>query len=176
MDGAKKEPAFDASLEKFTIVLLGAPAVGKSALTLRMVTDNFVKDNDPTIEDIYTKRITVDGRECVLSMRGTCVIIAGIVDTAGNDDFSVLVDGWIGEGDGFLLVFSITDLKGYNMLNTKRARILKVKEKSAPPMLLIGNKCDMATQRMVKQTEAKAQGDSWKIEYMETSAKVNEAR
>ncbi len=95
-----------------------------------------------------------------------------IVDTAGNDDFSVLVDGWIGEGDGFLLVFAINDAKGFNVLNAKRSRILKVKEKAAPPMLLIGNKCDLADQREVKTQDAKTQADGWKIPYMETSAKV----
>lgn len=95
------------------------------------------------------------------------------MDTAGNDDFSVLVDGWIGEGDGFLLVFSITDLKGYNIVGTKRARILKVKEKAAPPMLLIGNKCDLADQRAVKQADAKTMADGWNIDYLEASAKVS---
>ena len=69
MSKIKAEANYDPSLEKFTIVLLGGPAVGKSALTLRMVTENFVKDYDPTIEDIYTKKITVDGKDCVLSKR-----------------------------------------------------------------------------------------------------------
>lgn len=68
--GVRGDVAYDPSLEKFTIVLLGGPAVGKSALTLRMVTENFAKDYDPTIEDIYTKKITVDGKECVLSTIG----------------------------------------------------------------------------------------------------------
>jgi GTPase SAR1 family protein len=63
----KTDVQYDPKMEKHTIVLLGGPAVGKSALTLRMITENFVKEYDPTIEDIYTKKITVDGRECVLS-------------------------------------------------------------------------------------------------------------
>jgi small GTP-binding protein len=99
-------------------------------------------------------------------------MILEIVDTAGNDDFSVLVDGWIGEGDGFLLVFSIIDSKGYNILNSKRARIVKVKEKAVPPMILIGNKCDLSDQRVVASADAKALAESWNSEYLETSAKV----
>ena len=54
--------------EKDKIVVLGGPGVGKSALTLRLVTENFVKDYDPTIEDRYTKKLTVDGKECTLSI------------------------------------------------------------------------------------------------------------
>jgi small GTP-binding protein len=57
----------EAPVSEFKIVLLGGPAVGKSALTLRMITQNFVKDYDPTIEDTYRKEITLDGEPCVLS-------------------------------------------------------------------------------------------------------------
>ena len=84
----------------------------------------------------------------------------------------MLVDGWIGEGDGFLLVFSIIDQKGYNIVETKRSRILKVKEKGLPPMLLIGNKCDLAQSRVVEESDAQDLAKTWKIEYLETSAKV----
>ena len=165
---ATKE-TFDPNLEKFTIVLLGGPSVGKSALTLRMVTENFVKDYDPTIEDIYLKKIVVDGMECGLS---NSLSIIGIVDTAGNDDFAVLVDSWINEGDGFLLVFSIIDRKSFGILETKKGRILKMKEHGTPPMLLLGNKCDLEHQRAVNKEEAEGIANSWKMEYLEVSAKV----
>ncbi len=84
----------------------------------------------------------------------------------------MLVDGWIAEGDAFFLVFAINDSKGFSILNSKRTRILKVKEKGAPPMFLIGNKCDLVEQRTIKTEEAKTLADSWKVEYIETSAKV----
>ena len=64
----KTDVKVDPNMENYIIVLLGGPAVGKSALTLRMIHGNFVKDYDPTIEDIYTKQITVDGADCVLSI------------------------------------------------------------------------------------------------------------
>jgi GTPase SAR1 family protein len=34
---------------EYKIVVLGAGSVGKSALTIRLVTDNFLSDYDPTI-------------------------------------------------------------------------------------------------------------------------------
>eukprot|EP00826_Nyctotherus_ovalis_P064328 TRINITY_DN9433_c0_g3_i6.p2 TRINITY_DN9433_c0_g3~~TRINITY_DN9433_c0_g3_i6.p2 ORF type:complete len:173 (+),score=53.57 TRINITY_DN9433_c0_g3_i6:176-694(+) len=169
MPKTKEEEKYDPSLEQFTIVVLGGPAVGKSALTLRMITENFVREYDPTIEDIYTKKVTVDGIDCVLS---TVVCQVEIVDTAGNDDFSVLVDGWINQGDGFLLVFSIVEQKGFRILESRRAKILKVKESSTPPMLLVGSKCDLESQRVISREEAKTMARDWNLEYMETSAKV----
>src|SRR5690242_20546403 len=41
--------------KKYVIAVLGAAAVGKSAITLRYVSNKFVRDYDPTIEDYYTK-------------------------------------------------------------------------------------------------------------------------
>lgn len=45
------------------IVMLGSGAVGKSALTIRYVSDQFVDNYDPTIEDSYRKMITVKGKK-----------------------------------------------------------------------------------------------------------------
>jgi GTPase SAR1 family protein len=41
--------------------MLGAAAVGKSAITLQYVENKFVKDYDPTIEDYYNKTAIIDG-------------------------------------------------------------------------------------------------------------------
>jgi GTPase SAR1 family protein len=42
--------------------MLGAGAVGKSSLTIRYVSDQFVDNYDPTIEDSYRKMIKVKGK------------------------------------------------------------------------------------------------------------------
>ena len=83
-----------------------------------------------------------------------------------------MIEGWIGEGNAFLLVFSIIDKGGYDILKSRHGRILKVKENASPPMLLIGNKCDLEDQRVVQKEDAEERAKSWKMEYLETSAKV----
>lgn len=40
------------SENNFKIVILGGGAVGKSALTIRLITDNFLEEYDPTIEGL----------------------------------------------------------------------------------------------------------------------------
>ena len=39
----------DSNELEYKIVVLGAGGVGKSALTIRLVTDNFLEEYDPTI-------------------------------------------------------------------------------------------------------------------------------
>lgn len=58
--------------------MLGSGAVGKSALTIRLVTDNFLDEYDPTIEDSYRKQAVIDNTIALLD----------ILDTAGQDEFS----------------------------------------------------------------------------------------
>ena len=84
-----------------------------------------------------------------------------------------MMDMWISFGEGFLLVFAINDHESFDLLKGKYERILKGKHGVACPILLVGNKQDLANERKVQFDEAKKLADSWKINYMETSAKTN---
>ena len=80
---------------------------------------------------------------------------------------------WISFGEGFLLVFAINDKESFSLLKGKHDRVLKGKHGVKCPILLVGNKQDLENGRQVTYSEAKAQADSWGIEYIETSAKTN---
>jgi GTPase SAR1 family protein len=84
-----------------------------------------------------------------------------------------MMDMWINFGEGFLLVFAIDDRESFELISKKRERILKGKHGADTPMVLVGNKIDLANKRKVTTEEAKRLADSWKIEYIETSAKNN---
>jgi small GTP-binding protein len=96
-----------------------------------------------------------------------------ILDTAGEEDYQNMMDMWISFGEGFLLVFAINDKESFTLLKGKHDRVLKGKHRVKCPILLVGNKQDLENERQVTYAEAKAQADSWGIEYMETSAKTN---
>ena len=85
--------------ENYKVVVLGGGGVGKSAITLQMVNGYFVPMWDPTIEDRYIREIQVDGAVCQME----------ILDTAGQDEFKSIRDIYYRCGDGFILVYSITD-------------------------------------------------------------------
>ena len=47
--------------KEYQIAVLGAGGVGKSAFTVQFVTNHFVDEYDPTIEDTYRKQVHVPG-------------------------------------------------------------------------------------------------------------------
>jgi GTPase SAR1 family protein len=99
-------------------VVLGSGGVGKSALTFRLITDSFVVGYDPTIEDDYRKQITIDGQ----------VERLDILDTAGQEEYNSMRDMWYQSGEGFLLVYSITNRSTFEELDEVYKEILMAKD------------------------------------------------
>ena len=95
-----------------------------------------------------------------------------IENTGGDEDYQNSLD-MISLRDGFLLVFAINDKNSFDLIPSKIERIIKVKHDEASPMILVGNKQDLANKREVSYDEAKKLADSWNIEYIETSARNN---
>merc|ERR1712096_125705 len=93
-----------ATFEQVQLVVMGPAGVGKSALTVRLVTGDFVSDYDPTIEDSYTTNVEIkEGQHAGKN------VLFDILDTAGQEEYGALQDQWIREGEGFVLVYSIDD-------------------------------------------------------------------
>jgi GTPase KRas protein len=112
-------------------------------------------------EDSYRKLVSIDGEGAQLD----------ILDTAGQDDFVTMQDQWMRDGKGFLLVYSITSRSTFEHIATLRDKILRTKNASQVPMVLVGNKCDLEGDRVVSAAEAKAFADKFSMPFFETSAK-----
>ena len=52
-------------------------------------------------------------------------------------------------GEGFLLVFSVTDRNSFEELLRFHKQILRVKDRDEFPMLMVGNKADLEHNRTV---------------------------
>lgn len=46
----------------YKIVIVGEGGVGKSALTIQFLQNEFLEDYDPTIDDNYRKQVVIDGK------------------------------------------------------------------------------------------------------------------
>lgn len=54
-------------------------------------------------------------------------------------------------GEGFLLVYSITSRQSFEEITTFQQQILRVKDKDYFPMVVVGNKCDLESEREVSR-------------------------
>lgn len=76
------------------------------------------------------------------------------------------------QGQGFLLVFSITSMSSLNELSELREQIIRIKDDEKVPLVIVGNKSDLEEDRAVPRARAFALSQSWgNAPYYETSAR-----
>jgi Ras-related protein Rap-2C len=155
------EGYFTHKMREYKVVVLGSGGVGKSALTVKFVSGTFMEKYDPTIEDFYRKEIEVDGAPSVLE----------ILDTAGTEQFASMRDLYIKNGQGFVIVYSITSLQTFQDIKSMKENIARVKGSDRVPILLVGNKNDLEHQREVHTTEGYSLAQEWSCPFLEASAK-----
>jgi len=146
----------------YKLVVLGDGGVGKTALTIQLCLNHFVETYDPTIEDSYRKQVVIDDQPCVLE----------VLDTAGQEEYTALRDQWIRDGEGFLLVYSISSRSTFERVERFREQIFRVKDHENVPLMLVGNKCDKVTEREVSREEGYHMARRLCCDFIETSAKT----
>lgn len=76
------------------------------------------------------------------------------------------------QGQGFLLVFSITSMSSLHELSELREQITRIKDDENVPIVIVGNKSDLEEDRAVPRARAFALSQTWgNAPYYETSAR-----
>eukprot|EP00695_Tsukubamonas_globosa_P000677 TRINITY_DN159_c0_g1_i4.p1 TRINITY_DN159_c0_g1~~TRINITY_DN159_c0_g1_i4.p1 ORF type:complete len:237 (-),score=87.62 TRINITY_DN159_c0_g1_i4:55-765(-) len=148
------------------VIILGDSGVGKTSLMNQYVNKKFSNQYKATIgADFLTKEVMVDDR----------LVTMQIWDTAGQERFQSLGVAFYRGADSCVLVFDVTSAKTFENLDSWRDEFLIQAGPSDPdnfPFVVIGNKTDMESQRVIPQKRAlawcQAKGN---IPYFETSAK-----
>ncbi|VDM36886.1 unnamed protein product [Toxocara canis] len=170
MAAVKRPPDDDSKLPTYKLVVIGEGGVGKSSLTIQFFQacilstlqfKQFVDYYDPTIEDQYIIHCEVDGQW----------VIMDVLDTAGQEEFSAMREQYMRSGRGFLLVYSVTDIRSFEETPKLYEQVLRVKDKTEYPVLLVANKIDLVNQRKVTEQQGRELADRLKVPYIETSAK-----
>ncbi|XP_056219923.1 GTP-binding protein Rheb-like [Seriola aureovittata] len=142
------------------IAVLGYRSVGKSSLTIQFVEGQFVDSYDPTIENTFTKTMTVNGQEYNLQL----------VDTAGQDEYSIFPQSYTIDVDGYILIYSVTSYKSFEVVRVIHEKLLDmVGNVQVVILLLLLLLC-----RVISFEEGKALAESWNAAFLESSAKENQ--
>lgn len=89
-----------------------------------------------------------------------------------TEEYTALRDQWIRDGEGFLIVYSITARSTFERVERFRDQIFRVKDVTEVPLILVGNKSDKVTEREVSREEGYQMAKRLNCEFIETSAKT----
>nr|XP_025969989.1 ras-related and estrogen-regulated growth inhibitor-like [Dromaius novaehollandiae] len=150
------------------LVVLGQGAVGKTALTVRFITRRFIGDYDPTLEMIYRHVAVIDGD----------MVHFEILDTAGQEEDSLQIEEKIKWGDGFAVVYSVTDRCSFDevvrlcfLVNHLHGSPKRPAGADQPPVVLVANKKDLQYDRMVSTEEGQSLAKALKLPFYEISTR-----
>jgi Ras-related protein Rap-1B len=76
-------------------------------------------------------------------------------------------------GDGYLLVYSITDDTTFAKVDRLREEILRAQNGRMVPIFLVGTKADLKADRAVSEKERLAKARAWNCQSFEISAKTD---
>ena len=145
----------------FKVIVVGAGKVGKTSLTIRFAEDRFRESYLPTLGvDFMTKNLTVKEANVKLQLW----------DTGGQEFVMSLLPFYFSGAAGGVLVYDITNRNSFNSLDYWLKQIRQ--NAGDVPVVLAGNKVDIADQRKVSTEEAQTFAADKKLLYLETSAKT----
>ncbi|KAA8910221.1 hypothetical protein TRICI_004239 [Trichomonascus ciferrii] len=144
------------------IAIVGSSAVGKSSITVQFVEKHFVESYYPTIENQFSKSIKYKGIEYTTE----------IIDTAGQDEFSIMNQKHLIGIHGYVLIYSIASRSSFDMIPIIRDKILNATGTETLPMVIVGNKTDLdESQRQITFDEGQQMAQGLGLPFVETSAK-----
>ncbi|KAM9377711.1 ras-related and estrogen-regulated growth inhibitor-like protein [Pholidichthys leucotaenia] len=150
------------------IVILGMESVGKSALTVRLLTRRFIGEYGD-IESIFSQNFVIDGRELTLN----------VWDSPFSEDLFAersLFEKKVRWADAFVLVYSICDRASFNAVSRLFQTIKSTRDYLSAdkvPIVIVGNKRDLHHRRTVLSEEGWLLALNMDCPFYEVSAAEN---
>jgi len=145
----------------FKLLLIGDSGVGKSCLLLRFADDTYTQSYISTIGvDFKIRTIELEGKTCKLQ----------IWDTAGQERFRTITSSYYRGAHGIIIVYDCTDKESFQNVKHWISEIDKYANEQVKK-LLVGNKCDLSSKKLVSYDEGRELAESLGISFLETSAK-----
>eukprot|EP00118_Oscarella_pearsei_P028567 m.2494 g.2494 ORF g.2494 m.2494 type:complete len:184 (+) comp8700_c0_seq1:75-626(+) len=146
------------------IAIMGFRAVGKSSLAIQFAEKQFVDSYNPTIENTFRRHFRHRGQDYSVD----------VVDTAGQDEFSIFPSAYTVDVEGYILVYSVVSVKSFEVVKVIHDKLLDQLGTGHVPLVLVGNKIDLHMERVVTEEGGRGLASQWNAAFLETSAKRNE--
>lgn len=154
-------------VERLKIALLGSTGVGKTAILTRFLTNRYIADYCPTLEDVYSKAITVqptgsNGAEIPVELE--------MLDTAGDLYAIPWSDTYAHWADHFVLIYAVNDRDSFEAIPTLKEHIDGIRAgcpSNTSQFLLIGNKTDLSDYRQASTADGEELADEFGMQFFE---------
>uniref|UniRef100_A0A7N0ZUZ9 Uncharacterized protein n=1 Tax=Kalanchoe fedtschenkoi TaxID=63787 RepID=A0A7N0ZUZ9_KALFE len=144
----------------FKVVLIGDSAVGKSQILARFARGEFSLDSKATIGvEFQTRTLMIQHKS----------VKAQIWDTAGQERYRAVTSAYYRGAVGAMLVYDITKRQSFDHIPRWLEELRGHADKNIV-IILIGNKCDLESQRAVPTEDAKEFAQKEGLFFLETSA------
>lgn len=145
----------------FKLLLIGDSGVGKSCLLLRFADNSYTDSYISTIGvDFKIRTVEIDGKTIKLQ----------IWDTAGQERFRTITSSYYRGSHGIIVVYDVTDMDSFNNVKQWFQEIDRYATEGVTK-LLVGNKSDLTSKKVVEYNTAKEFADSMGVQFIEASAK-----
>ncbi|CAF0726995.1 unnamed protein product [Adineta steineri] len=149
---------------------IGDSGVGKTCLLNRYVEGNYNEKLAPTVGiDIRDKTLLYKSNKTNKSYN----IHLQLWDTAGQERFRSLTASFFRDAIGFLLVFDLSNETSFISVRNWITEIQANAYSENVDMILVGNKCDLESQRIISKARALEFAAQNHVDYIETSALQN---
>ncbi|MHA1233602.1 MAG: GTP-binding protein [Promethearchaeota archaeon] len=150
----------------FKLILGGDGAVGKTSMVHRYVENEFATDYKSTIGTSIMKK------ECTFQELDSTVRFI-IWDLAGQAQFKRVRQSYLTNAEAGILVYDVTNRSSFENIDKNWYREIK---KASPDiaLILVGNKIDLESKRVVSRDEGEELAQNLTLTYVETSAKTGE--
>jgi small GTP-binding protein len=144
----------------FKFILVGDSGVGKTAIIKRFCENWFSETIPQTIGlDFATRTVELSGSSVILQMW----------DPAGQEKFRSITRSYFRSSSAVFVVFDVTNRMSFCNIQGWMDDSTRLSPANAVHVV-VGNKSDLVTTRVVGPEEAKAFADEHSLQYFETSA------
>lgn len=144
----------------FKVVVVGDEQVGKTSLIVRFTEKRFSEAYKPTIGIDFAGKFVSFGKLDLNLI---------IWDIGGQEKYKILRRHYLEGARGAILVYDITNKTSFKNLNKWLSDLDKYCGKV--PIILVGNKSDLDTERKISTNQGSELAEETKLEFLETSAK-----
>ena len=157
----ESEEEFECTIK---LLIIGDSNVGKTNFIFRFIENKFMQN--------YMATTGIDLKTSIIELNGKKIRIQ-LWDTAGQEKYRSITKNLFLKVQGFIVIYDITNENSFINIQTW-IKLIREECGNHIPVIIVGNKNDLESQRVISKTEAISYAKEEKTEYIEASPKTGE--